>query len=116
MTNSNPKDLPGLEPCPFCGGEGLVACRDGQSFVRCQEPDCMAEGPSFETDNEAASAWNTRADTLESLAAEGERLKGLVERFIEVEEMPFGTVGGTDFGQELTNLVRDARKALSGSA
>lgn len=49
-----------LKPCPFCGGEEVSI--DGYRdvfFVQCD--DCGATFPMFDTLEEAASAWNRRA-------------------------------------------------------
>ena len=44
-----------LKPCPFCG---TVPRHFGGHYVFCAE--CSAEGPY--ASDEAAAAWNTRAD------------------------------------------------------
>ena len=47
-----------LKPCPFCGGNLQVACRNN---MLCLE--CYASGPlESETYPDRREAWNTRAD------------------------------------------------------
>ena len=71
-----------LKPCPFCGGEKMMAfppncTKDGpynrgdnaQPIVRCMT--CFAEAMGAAWDNTKASvitAWNTRTDTIPSAA------------------------------------------------
>jgi hypothetical protein len=70
MTNRiNPQELPGLEPCPFCGMNMQL---DAYGFMHPDNDDCIIGFASFALDY--IPNWNTRADTLESLAAENERL------------------------------------------
>lgn len=55
-----------LNPCPFCGHKAELrtyiygAIRDELYWVWCE--DCEAEIPSYPTPEEAAAAWNRRAD------------------------------------------------------
>ena len=55
-----------LKPCPFCGGTDL---RMGEAheavYVNC--PDCDTDGPMRHTDQEAITAWNTRAEGIDEL-------------------------------------------------
>jgi Lar family restriction alleviation protein len=58
--------LPKRDPCPFCGGTdiGLMDCGDNIAFAQCE--DCGATGPSGESEEAAAEAWNRRkADAQE---------------------------------------------------
>ncbi|KVN25593.1 hypothetical protein WJ63_15800 [Burkholderia pyrrocinia] len=53
-----------LTACPFCGfTDCTVSLRSINSwkFVYC--PDCLAEGPACETEDEAVAAWTRRAPT-----------------------------------------------------
>lgn len=59
-----------LKPCPFCGVtpdciEGYEDYDNAYFFVRCMNPDCKV-GPEadcgYESPEEAAGAWNTRAE------------------------------------------------------
>jgi hypothetical protein len=96
-----------LEPCPFCGTtashgvvtEGGEANPDfGGHFIQCDNPNCHGcMGLRFACGDDPkphlAAAWNTRAPTealteRASMAAEIERLRGLVEELaddLEVE-------------------------------
>lgn len=49
-----------LNPCPFCGGEAILATKNmyGISFIFCNH--CGIEQPSYKTEEEAINAWNTR--------------------------------------------------------
>ena len=58
-----------LKPCPFCGGEAeLITLRDGLGQIcECWVAHTCANGMSVETNSydteaEAISAWNTRAE------------------------------------------------------
>ena len=56
-----------LKPCPFCGGEAnLVQGSSGKllPWVRCR--DCGAETSDYDSVEEAAEAWNRRADDANS--------------------------------------------------
>ena len=61
----------GLDPCPFCGGEGMrdITPWDGkknqQYFVRCRA--CAATGRWAKTPREAVRGWNERV----KIAVEG---------------------------------------------
>lgn len=58
MTMSNK-----LKPCPFCGGEAEYGANSvqGYEYVRCAS--CKARTWScYETKEQAAQAWNTRAE------------------------------------------------------
>ncbi len=50
-----------LAACPFCGSINQDASSNGMEshFVVCQ--DCGAEGPAKDTEQEAITAWFTRA-------------------------------------------------------
>jgi Lar family restriction alleviation protein len=55
-----------LKPCPFCGCKGRTRYRKGiNDYVpECSNDCCIASymiGASFETEEEAATAWNRRA-------------------------------------------------------
>ena len=60
-----------LKSCPFCGEEGAICSaywdfennkpQEGSPFVvECTE--CLARTDKFETQEQAAEAWNRRAD------------------------------------------------------
>lgn len=52
-----------LKPCPFCGGEAAFGANSCQGFeyVRCVS--CKARTWScYNTEEQAAEAWNTRAE------------------------------------------------------
>lgn len=51
-----------LKPCPFCGSTDIWNLEAGRNtdmwFVQCQ--DCCATFPHFDSEEEAAEAWNRR--------------------------------------------------------
>jgi Lar family restriction alleviation protein len=53
-----------LKACPFCGGKATMmpyhygGLFDEMFWVTCE--DCEAEIPSYQTEEEAAKAWNRR--------------------------------------------------------
>ena len=53
-----------LKPCPFCGSSNVtVYGMYPNSYARCRA--CGAEGGLCDTHDEAAAAWNRRADAKE---------------------------------------------------
>ena len=62
-----------LKPCPFCCGEA-EHYEDGymQHYVVCTRRGCYARSFGFESESEAAEAWNTRAErTCKNLKQRG---------------------------------------------
>lgn len=53
-----------LKPCPFCGGEAVIGQDEDWYYewrVACCNKDCIFYlGKSYETEEEAAAAWNRR--------------------------------------------------------
>ena len=76
LWKDGPESACGLDPCPFCGGEGMrdITPWDGkidqQYFVRCRS--CAATGGWAKNPRGAVRWWNMRAD-----AALGEGLTTL---------------------------------------
>lgn len=57
-----------LKPCPFCGGEAEIqygACDYNVYQAVCKGQNCNAMNGWSDTPEEAAEAWNRRADTNE---------------------------------------------------
>jgi hypothetical protein len=53
------------KPCPFCTYADPIIHGDADLFwIECMNPECCAEGPMRDTEEEAISAWN-RAIRLE---------------------------------------------------
>ncbi len=92
MTNSTNPLLAALEPCPFCKGKGVMRRDDDPQYpwyvTFDHEPDCVMYAiptdlfRSFETDAQAASAWNRRA--LSSAPAVGETVDEITQTFWKV--------------------------------
>jgi Lar family restriction alleviation protein len=62
-TPASPAQEGTLLPCPFCGGRASMSwSHDGQyPFVVCDDGvNCEVEGPTRDTEADAAAAWNTR--------------------------------------------------------
>lgn len=51
-----------LEPCPFCGGEAIYGKSEASGRVRAVCVDCLASTDWLAGTDEAAAAWNRRAE------------------------------------------------------
>lgn len=54
-----------LEPCPFCGGDAeltVMLLEDGGAAYAVMCLDCRVETSFFTDEEEAAAAWNRRAE------------------------------------------------------
>lgn len=52
----------GLKPCPFCGGEAIYGKSEASGRVRTVCVDCLASTDWLAGTDEAAAAWNRRAE------------------------------------------------------
>lgn len=81
-----------LKPCPFCSGEAEQTSRSNginysgwqnavDHWVFCTTDNCFVHVGMCETSDEAADAWNTRADlpATDEQAVADEKVKALVE-------------------------------------
>lgn len=71
-------DTTKLLPCPFCGGKAELNTwgndRDGCHVAKVICDSCSASADSFETQDQAITAWNRRASPSPDLSAENARL------------------------------------------
>ena len=51
-----------LKPCPFCGGEARIVQASGRMLFCVVCDDCDASGGHYFTEEDAATAWNDRAE------------------------------------------------------
>jgi hypothetical protein len=132
-TSINPEEL---QPCPFCGATAKAYIAfpgteypwhvDVEHGEIC--PMRITDSHCYKTDGDLAEAWNTRADTLESLAAENARLREALEFYAEPGSW-FGVymVGRGPMAEDWSDDCADddfpdgkpgllARKALSGGS
>lgn len=71
---TDPKQMPDLLPCPFCGGVTLYVgpAETGGISVICET--CSSEGPptlKYDDDSRAIEGWNRRADLVPMVDVEG---------------------------------------------
>lgn len=65
---ARPQDV-ALLPCPFCGSACELVNMSDSIFVACAGSDCMGLLGGFDSDAEATSRWNTRANVTAALAS-----------------------------------------------
>ena len=53
-----------LEPCPYCGGEAELLGNEAIRIFHIQCKKCRKSSGFFRTDEQAITAWNTRAGEL----------------------------------------------------
>lgn len=85
-----------LKPCPFCGGEAEIrhggrgsVSKPITSFIACKScgarTDQVEVDAEYSSDEEAAKAWNSRADSgTEETALPEEFSERIMNRFEEV--------------------------------
>ena len=75
-----------LKPCPFCGSDDVVVEEtDTSGYVRCRG--CGAEGGLRYSHDEAAAAWNSRADAkklVARLSVSDEQVRRMVDDAVSV--------------------------------
>ena len=49
-----------LRPCPFCGGRAKMTAEGGDRWVLCTK--CNSSSGVFESERDAARAWNDRSE------------------------------------------------------
>ena len=49
-------------PCPFCSGDAIII-HDDRVWIECADCPSKAEVGPFDTEADALTAWNTRADS-----------------------------------------------------
>jgi hypothetical protein len=84
-----------LEPCPFCG-KPLTAKRWLKPFAQCQTEGCFGRKiPVVSLDVPSdVEAWNTRASTASTAAAQPEARASAIEECIKVKVVLPGGFGG----------------------
>jgi Lar family restriction alleviation protein len=90
----------GLEPCPFCGGEGFVVpepgTRDLPPLFRPQCKRCGAGHGGFVSRVQAVKAWNRRADSLTAEAftanAKGAALSSVLLAALKAVHAPYANL------------------------
>ena len=68
-----------LLPCPFCGSSAARWCPGGEPYntIACDNDACFALIEDHETWSEAVAAWNRRASTERTSAAERDLAEAL---------------------------------------
>ena len=54
-----------LKPCPFCGGEDIIMCRE-ETFIRgyyCRCKSCGCRTMHFSKEEYVLTTWNRRAES-----------------------------------------------------
>lgn len=65
-----------LKSCPFCGADEPYKADTGVHWIRCGA--CTAEGAPFDTEEEAATFWNTRAAVVPAQGATTKPIRSLI--------------------------------------
>lgn len=106
---------PSLKPCPFCGGEAVLAHSHSEPFDLAACLHCHTQGPARPTRAEAITAWNNRAsDTLEAdVAALREALEGYARNYLldeyENPDLCYDDAHRAAVAKLFTTLERTAR-------
>lgn len=100
-----------LLPCPFCGGEAMLA----KKYAWCKR--CGAEGEVAEPISKAIAAWNTRATPLPTTANNPETdVRGdLVEALRDIRKAALfaAAMAGEDDGKPYAMIADRADAALT---
>lgn len=85
-----------LKACPFCGGDA-TDISGSRSWVACKS--CGAEMPIFQTKEEGAAAWNTRAPVKVSV----DRLSNIIR-----SEDGNHSLGAGQLAEAIARRIREA--------
>jgi hypothetical protein len=110
----NTTDTAALKPCAFCG---FSACKTSGNItgtwchVYC--PNCAAEGPARDTDEEAIAAWNRRATTPQTDGATVGLTEQQIQRIAHYCETEAHACPGTNMWQCAHMAIEETLRTLA---